>query len=135
MIIGDVMDQVGAQLDSITGLRVSDYDADEIQVPAGIVSLPTGDIDYSRTYIRGMDSLNLIIIILVAADGDRVRRDQITPYADGAGPKSIVYVLEKGSYTAFDTISVDKGRFAFLTYNRIKYLGILFTAAITGNGE
>lgn len=135
MIIGSLMDQVGEQLDTIPGLRVRDYDADEIQVPAGIVSLPTGDIDFSRTYERGMDSLTLTIIILVAADGDRVRRDQITPYADGSGPKSIKQVLERASYPAIDTLFVKKGRFGFFTYNKIKYLGIAFSVDITGKGE
>lgn len=135
MIIGDVMDQIGQQLDTIDGLRVKDYDPDEIQVPCGIVSLPTGDIDYLRQYVRGADSLQINVIILVAADGDRKRRDLITSYADGSGPKSIKQVLERGSYTAFETIAVQKARFAFLTYNRIKYLGIMFTCMIMGKGE
>jgi hypothetical protein len=133
MIIGNIMDQVGEQLDTIPGLRVRDYDADEIQVPAGIVSLPTGDINYHGTYQDGMKRLTLTVIVLVAADGDRVRRDQITPYADTTGPKSITQILERGSYTAFDIIAVKTGRFGFYTYNKIKYLGIAFSVDISGS--
>lgn len=134
MILGNVMDELADQLDTISVLRVKGYDADEIQVPAAIISLPTL-IDYQRAYERGMDSLILTVIVLVAADSDRKRRDLITPYADGSGPKSIKEVLERGQYTSCDTVTVQTASFRFYTYNAIKFLGIGFTVAVTGKGK
>lgn len=134
MIIGDVMDQLGDQLDTIDGLRVRDYDPDEIQVPAALVTLPS-NINYKMTEMRGMSKLTLIVIVLVTATDGRVRRKLITPYADDSGPKSVVQTLERGLYTAMDTVSVDTGGFRFYVFNQIKYLGIGFTVTVTGKGN
>jgi len=133
MILGAVMDEIADTLDTIEGLRVKGYDADEIQVPAAIVSLPTL-LNYQRAYERGTDSLTLMVIVLVAATSDRKRRDMITPYADGKGPKSIKEVLERGNYNACSSVTVQNGAFRFYTYNSIKYLGIAFTVAVIGEG-
>lgn len=134
MIIGDVMDQLSTQLDLIDGLRVKAYDADDIEVPAALVTLPT-DINYLVTDMRGMAKLFLTVIVLVAADGDRTRRQLITPYADGIGPKSVIDVLERGSYMAMDTVAVERGGFRFYLFNQIKYLGIGFSVTVTGRGK
>ena len=127
------MSELGDQLDTISGLRVKDYDADEIQVPAGLITLPM-DIDYRGSF-RGMRQLNLTVIVLVQSDTDRVRKDLITPYADDEGSKSVIATLERGNYTSFDSISVHRGRFRFYVFNQIKYLGIGFDSEITVTGK
>lgn len=133
MIIRDVMDQIGAQLDTIDGLRVWEYDADDIEPPAGIIRL-TGDIDYLGAYNRGMVKIELSVLILVCAVDDRVRRDEIVAYADSSGSMSIKQVLETGSYTAFDTLAVAKSKFQVVSIARIKYVGAEFQIKISGRG-
>ena len=110
MILGNVLDDIGARLNLIKGLHVHNFESDDINVPAAMLGLPN-NIDYSRTYARGMDALDLEAYILVSSTEDRVRRNLITPYGDGAGQYSIKDMLENGEYSAFDTILVSNGRF------------------------
>jgi hypothetical protein len=134
MIVGDVMDQIGVQLDTISGLRVLDYEADDINVPAALVSLPVG-IDYLGTYKRGMDSMIIQVTILVSMVSDRVRRDKIAPYADGAGSKSVKQVLEAGVYTAFHVLTVASATFDVVDIADVEYLAVIFICNIAGSGN
>src|SRR5688500_13433478 len=120
MIIGDVMDEVGAQLDTINGLDVLPYEADSINPPCATISLPPS-INYLGTYRRGMDKLVLEISIFVSMVDDRIRRDEIAPFADGSGSKSVKEVLESGTYTAFDTLAVRSGSFMVINIEDIDY--------------
>lgn len=133
MIVGKVMDDIGKRLDTIPGLRVLPYEADDVNPPCALVSLP-GEIAY-QTYQRGMDKLAIEVTILVSTVSDRVRRDQIAPYGDGAGPKSIKQVLETGQYTAFDIIAVAKGSFDVVNVAGQKYLAALFACIVQGSGN
>lgn len=134
MIITRVMDEIGNRLKSIPRLNVLSYEADDITVPAAMVSLPTlGTFD--ETYGRGMDSMTLYVTILVSSADDRIRRDQIAPYADGSGPTSIKQVLQSGSYTAFHTLRVASFSFNVVKISEIRYLAAVFTNEITGQGS
>lgn len=133
MIIGDVMDEVGTQLNTITGIDVLPYDADSVNPPCAIVSLPPS-INYLSTYKRGMDKLVLEVSILVSMADDRIRREEITPFADGSGPQSVKEVLESGTYTAFDTLAVRSGGFMVISIEGIEYLGAVFQVDISGQG-
>lgn len=114
MIIENVMDEIGTQLDTISGLRVKPYEADEIAVPAALVSLP-GLIDYQTTFGPGFCRFGIEITILVSKVDDRVRRKQIAPYGDTTGAKSIRYALEsKASWNSFDSLEVQNGRFTVI---------------------
>lgn len=133
VIVAKVMDDIGKRLDTIPGLRVLPYEADSVNPPCALVSLPA-EIGY-QTYQRGMDKMGIEVTILVSAVSDRVRRDQIAPYGDGAGPKSIKQVLETGTYTAFDIIYVSKGMFDVVNVEGQKYLAALFACIIQGSGN
>lgn len=117
MILNNILTEVGERLDTIEGLRVHKYedDADEIQVPAALISLPP-NVDYSKTYSRtGGVEMDIIITILVSLADARIRRKQLAGYADTQGPKSIKWVLETGTYSSFDSIAILKGNFTVLT--------------------
>lgn len=133
MIVGDVMDDIGTRLDSIANLNVLPYEADDINVPAGLVSLPQ-DINYLGTYQRGMDTMVIIVTILVSLVDDRCRRDEVAPYADGSGTRSVKQVLETGEYTAFDVITVEMGTFDVININEVEYLAAQFRCKIAGQG-
>jgi hypothetical protein len=140
MILEDVMDEIGERLDTIPGLRVSPYDddADEVQLPAGLISLPPS-VDYSKTFnmmggaTSGMVEQDLLITILVSLVDSRIRRKEIAPYADTTGSKSVKRVLESGTYTAFDTITIYKGNFTILTIADNTYKAFIVTGKIAGS--
>jgi hypothetical protein len=137
MDLGDVMDQIGDRLDTITGLRVHRHPPSTISPPAAVVSYPE-DYVYDAAFVRGMDQINgLPVIVLVGRVSDRASRDQISAYADGSGDRSVKAVLEanEDSYTAFDTIRVASVEFDIIKIADIEYLGATFSLDIAGEGS
>lgn len=136
MIVEDVMVELGTKLDEISPLRVLPYDADTIEVPAGLVSLPV-QIDYQTSYGSGFNMMRLEITLLVGLAGtdDRVRLEQIAPYADSHGSKSVVAKLQSATYTTFDSLAVLNSRFDVIRIGEIDYLACIFLVDILGPGR
>lgn len=128
-----VMDQLGAQLDTITGLRVYDYDADQVTPPAAKIVLPD-EIIYDETYGRGSDKILLPVLVIVGKSSDRAARDTLAAYASGSGATSIKAVVEAGTYTAFDTVRVAHAEFDTVRIAGADYLAALFDLDIAGTG-
>lgn len=134
MIISAVMDEIGVQLKTISNLRVLAYDADDIETPAAVVSIPT--VNFNQAYRNGMVVANLVITIFVSLANDRKRRDQITIYQDSSGPASVRNVLEQavGSYRTFDSILVQNAIPAVVKIGDIDYFCLLFACEVLGRG-
>ena len=134
MIVSDVMDEVATLLGTISGLRVTAWPPDEIQVPAAVVGYP--EIDFDGTYARGMDRFELPVFVAVGKVSTRAARNKVTPYMDGSGDLSVKAALETGPYTAFHTLHVTRIAPAEpLTVGAVEYLSIEFTCIITGSGD
>lgn len=134
MDLGAVMDEIGDQLDTITGLRVYRYPSDNPAVPAAIVSYPD-TYTYDATYARGMDRIaDLPVIVLVGKVSDRASRDAIAAYVGGSGASSVKAVVEAGEYTAFDVVTVTGVEFDVIGIAAVEYLGATFTLDIAGTG-
>lgn len=133
VILNNVIDQIGTQLDTIAGLRVYDYPADRIVPPAVIVAYPES-ITFDETYGRGMDRLTLPILLMVGKVSDRASRDALSVYVDGAGAKSVKAVVESGVYTAFHTVRVMNAEFDIVTVAGVDYAAALFDLDIVGSG-
>ena len=133
MIIGDVMDEVAAQLDTITGLRVYGFPADSITPPAAVLAYPDL-VTFDQTYGRGMDRLTLPVLVIVGKVTARTSRDNLVPYADGSGTKSIKAVVEAGTYTSCDTVRVVTADFDVIRVGGIDYAAAQFDLDITGSG-
>lgn len=135
MIIEDVMDEIGDQLETISGLNVLPYEADDVSPPAALISLPAM-INYQSTYARGINEIDILVTVLVGMVGDKVRRKEIAPFADSSGAKSVVTKLEahNGSYTAFSSIQVRTGVFAIINIAQVDWLAAIFSCHILGRG-
>lgn len=72
--LNPVMDAIGVRLLTISGLRVYDYAADSISVPAAVVALPT--IEFDVTKARGVDRGTFPVHVLVSRVSDRASRDK-----------------------------------------------------------
>lgn len=135
MNLADVMQQVADRASTIEGLRVSGYPPGTVSAPAAWVAYPE-NYAYDETYGRGMDRINeLPLVVVVGKASDRVARNKIGEYADGAGAKSIKQVLQTGTYTAFHTLRVTSVVFDILTRGGNDYLAALFTLDIAGQGS
>lgn len=133
MDLGAVMDEIGDQLDTITGLRVYRYPPGSVQVPAAVVTYPE-TYSYDETMRRGMDRIVLPVVVMVGAVSDRSSRDKIAAYADGAGARSIKTVVEAHTYEACDSVRVQGAEFDIVSMASVEYLAATFTIDIAGTG-
>jgi len=133
MIVADVMQALADELDTIAGLRVYGHPPEEIHPPAAVVSYPDS-ITFDQTYARGMDRMEIPVVLLVKKVSARVARDDLTRFMDGTGTASVKTVLEAGTYTEFDTIRVMTATVDIVEVAGIDYLAVTFTVDITGSG-
>jgi hypothetical protein len=131
--LADVMDDLATQLDTIAGLRVHAHPPGKITPPAAVVTYPE-TYDFDQTYARGMDRLELPVVVLVGKVSARASRDDLARFCDGSGADSVKAVLEAGTYTAFDTVRVTKAEFDIIAIASVEYLAATFTVDITGSG-
>lgn len=132
MDIADVMDEIAARLDTIEPLRVIAHWPGSISPPTAIVALP--DTTFDETYGRGMDRLQLPVVLAVGKVVDRSARDAIAAYVNGSGPKSVKQVVESGTYTAFDTVRVMTAEFDTYIFGAVEHLVAIFQLDIAGDG-
>lgn len=133
MNLAQVMQEIADQLDTIDGLTTHGFPAYRITPPSAVVTYPE-TYTYDSTYARGMDRMDLPVVVLVGKVDDRVSRDRIGGYADGSGARSVKQVVEAGDYTAFDSVRVTGVDFDIVTVAGDEYLSATFTLDIAGKG-
>lgn len=136
MDLAAVMQAVADRLDTIAGLRVFAYPPDMPPSPPAVVVSYPDTLTYDETYGRGMDRLELPIVVLVGKVSDRASRDKIAMWVNGSGATSIKTVLESGTYTAFDTIRCMRVEFDIVTFGGTgsELLAATITVDIAGSG-
>jgi hypothetical protein len=127
------MDQAGAALEGIDGLRVFPYSADRITPPAAIVGWPEM-ITYDATMARGMDRQSVPVWVIVGRVDARSARDELAAYLDGSGSRSVKAALDDGIYTACHTVRVATATVQTFTFAGVEYIGAEFIVDITGAG-
>ncbi len=87
LTVGAVMDALGVQLSTVTGLRVFDFEPLSAQPPFAFVGMPD-TLTYDQTFGRGSDRMTIPVVVCVGNQVDRAARDAISAYADGASIKA-----------------------------------------------
>lgn len=134
MNLASVMDQIATRLTTITGLRVFAWPPGTVTPPAAVVGYPSG-YTYDETYGRGMDRLNIPVVIVVGRATERTARDALGAFVDGSGASSVKAVLEAGTYTAFHTVRVQSVEFDIYQLGAVDYLAAIFDLDIAGSGS
>lgn len=93
MNLADVMDELAARIETISGLQVFSFPPDHVSPPTAVVTYPE-TYTYDETYGRGSDRLTVPVLVMVGKASDRASKDQLAAYADGSGLKSIKAVIE-----------------------------------------
>ncbi len=133
MNLADVMQALADRLDTISGLRVFGYPPNKITPPAVVVTYPE-TYTFDAAYLRGMDRLEVPVVVLVGKVSDRASRGTLGAYCDGSGASSVKAILESGTYTAFDTVRVAKAVFDVISIAGVEFLAATFICDITGRG-
>lgn len=133
MNLAEVMDDLGAALETIDGLRVFPYWAARITPPAAVVGWPD-PLTYDTTQVRGSDRVELPIHVLVGQVDQRSARDVLAAYAAGSGPRSVKAAIEGHQAQAYDTVRVMRCEFSSIPVAAVEYLAATFIIDITGPG-
>lgn len=138
MDLGAVMDEIGDKAESIAGLRVFRYPAENIHPPALVVALPE-EIDYVGSYQRGMDRMQLDVVVMVGKANDRTSVATMAEYASGSGERSIKAALDSTPggvvYTSCDEVTVNRADFDVFTMGGVQYLAAVFEVDVVGSGS
>lgn len=133
MNLAAVMDDLGAALGSISGLRVFPYWADRVSAPAAIVGWPD-PLTYDAAMTRGGDRVELPVMVLVGKVDARSARDTLAAYADGAGAGSVKAAIESFTPTAYDSARVTRCEFGVMSVAGTEFLAATFFIDLIGQG-
>ena len=92
--VAEIMLGIEARLQTIDGLNVSAYVADQVNPPQAIVGvppIPQYRLAFSPT---GLQRIDPTITILVSAALDRVGQMKLASYIDKTGPQSVFAAIE-----------------------------------------
>ncbi len=124
--ITEAMDALAAAFSSIDGLSTYANPPGNIEVPALVVSMPSGEFgDFSPVMGDAMD-LNLVINIFVQWGDDEAAWDQLVPFVSVSGPYSLSAALNADPTLGGVVDSALLGQptnAGPYTYGAIKYLG------------
>lgn len=127
--VNAAMDAIGTRLGTINGLRVYDYPADNVAVPAAVVSHPD-TITYDVTYARGCDMATVQVTVIVGKVSDRASRDALEAYRAGTGSSSIKAALDGNLGGAVQTARVTQADALTLTLAGVEYAAATFDVEI-----
>lgn len=118
---------IKANLATINGLRVSDFQPDNINPPVAIV-FPIG-INYDETFQRGMQTYTFSVQVIVGRISERSGQNAIDSYCASTGANSIKLAIESNktlSGKAFDLRVTDMRNYGELTVGEVNYLSAEF---------
>lgn len=134
MNLADVMDEIGDVADTIAGLRVYRWPADEITAPAAMVTYPEA-IEFDAAFQRGTDRwAGPGLLVATGRLYDRSARDQISRYVSGDGPESIVAAFYAHDWQTCAYARPVRATFDAIQVAGVEYLAALFELDIAGNG-
>lgn len=134
MRLAEVMDDVATRLRSITQLReVAAYPKGSVTPPAAIVSYPE-EYNPHATYQRGAAAMTVPVWVVVGKASERSARDLLSDFVDGSGAASVIAVLESGTYSAFDSLTVSGVEFDTVSIAGTDHIAAVFDCDIFGSG-
>jgi len=125
--ISELRAGIKTNLATIAGLRVSDYQPDNINPPVAIV-FPIS-VDYDDTFQRGMQTYTFSVQIIVGRVSERTGQNAIDAYISSTGANSIKLAIESNktlSGKAFDTRVTDMRNYGELLVGEVNYLSAEF---------
>jgi hypothetical protein len=125
--ISELRAGIKTNLATISGLRVSDFQPDNINPPVAIV-FPIG-VNYDETFQRGMQTYTFSVQVIVGRQSERSGQNSIDAYCSSTGASSIKLAIESNktlSGKAFDTRVTDMRNYGELLVGEVNYLSAEF---------
>jgi hypothetical protein len=125
--ISELRAGIKTNLATITGLRVSDFQPDNINPPVAIV-FPIS-VNYDETFARGMQTYTFSVQVIVGRVSERSGQNSIDAYISSTGTKSIKLAIESNKTLggkAFDLRVTDMRNYGELLVGEVNYLSAEF---------
>jgi hypothetical protein len=125
--ISELRAGIKTNLATITGLRVSDFQPDNINPPVAIV-FPIS-VNYDDTFQRGMQTYTFSVQVIVGRVSERTGQNSIDAYISSTGTNSIKLAIESNktlSGKAFDLRVTDMRNYGELVVGEVNYLSAEF---------
>lgn len=118
---------IKTNLATINGLRISDYQPDNINPPVAIV-FPIS-LNYDETFHRGMQTYTFAVQVIVGRVSERTGQSTIDSYCSSTGANSIKLAIESDKTLAgkaFDLRVTDMRNYGELIVGEVNYLSAEF---------
>jgi hypothetical protein len=125
--ISELRAGIKTNLATISGLRVSDFQPDNINPPVAIV-FPIA-LNYDETFNRGMQTYTFSVQVIVGRVSERSGQNSIDAYISSTGTKSIKLAIESDKTLAgkaFDLRVTDMRNYGELLVGEVNYLSAEF---------
>ena len=125
--ISELRAGIKTNLATISGLRVSDFQPDNINPPVAIV-FPIG-VSYDDTFQRGMQTYTFAVQVIVGRQSERSGQNSIDAYCSSTGASSIKLAIESNKTLggkAFDLRVTDMRAYASIAVGEVNYLAAEF---------
>jgi len=125
--ISELRAGIKTNLATISGLRVSDFQPDNINPPVAIV-FPVS-LNYDETFHRGMQTYTFAVQVIVGRVSERTGQNSIDAYCSSTGSNSIKLAIESDKTLAgkaFDLRVTDMRNYGELLVGEVNYLSAEF---------
>jgi hypothetical protein len=125
--ISELRSGIKTNLATISGLRVSDFQPDNVNPPIAIV-FPIS-LNYDETFHRGMQTYTFAVQVIVGRVSERSGQNTIDSYCSSTGSNSIKLAIESDKTLAgkaFDLRVTDMRNYGELLVGEVNYLSAEF---------
>jgi hypothetical protein len=129
--ITDLRAGLATRLGTITGLRTTTETPDTISPPVAIINV--ANVNYDRTFARGLDEYNFVITVIVGRVGERSAQRLLDSYVSPVAPSSVKLAIELDRTLGgkCDTLRVtDMRNYGSLVIGEITYLAAEFNVVV-----
>ena len=129
--ITDLRAGLATRLGTISGLRTTTETPDTISPPIAIVNV--ANVNYDRTFQRGLDEFNFVITVIVGRVGERSAQRLLDSYVSTTGTSSVKLAVESDRTLGgkCDSIRVtDMRNYGSLVIGEITFLAAEFNVVV-----
>jgi hypothetical protein len=129
--ITDLRAGLATRLGTISGLRTTTETPDTISPPVAIINV--ANVNYDRTFARGLDEYNFVITVIVGRVGERSAQRLLDSYVSPVAPSSVKLAVELDRTLGgkCDTLRVtDMRNYGSLVIGEITYLAAEFNVVV-----
>ena len=129
--ITDLRAGLATRLGTIPGLRTTTETPDTISPPIAIVNVQ--NVNFDRTFQRGLDEYNFLITVIVGRVGERRAQRLLDSYVSSTGASSVKLAVESDKTLGgkCDSLRVtDMRNYGSLVIGEITYLAAEFNVVV-----